>query len=468
MRLWSPHRPVLAAATAAVLLVPLGSVAVAPAAPADPATPAVGVPTDVDVDVRSGGAPAFTVSWADPAEGAPTSYEVVVDGTVRATVDATTHTAVVEGLANGGTHQVGVRSVGTGSRSKAVGERRVLTYGAATPRLAANPSNPLAGHEWGVYLGHAEHTYDPWLASEGEQKAATGEILLQPKAKWFGRWLSSGQVGDKVREYIQAQTGGDPDVLTQMTIFNMDPWEGDNCKRLPTTAEKAGYRRYVNEVAAAIGDTLTALVLQPDGPFAGCAPGRSKVYSKLIGWSARVLSALPRTSVYIDMGSPGWFRDDISEAVRLLVDAGVADARGFALSVTHMDTTRQSVNFGSRVVAALAERGIPGKHFVIDTADNGRGFSGKQYRKVVPKPEPINWAPMCRTAEQRLCVALGVPPTTDVADARWGLPARIRRLAATHVDAYLWINRPWLFQQTVPFRPDYALHLADQNPYARG
>lgn len=462
MRSRSPRRSALALLAAGVAGALLSSLAPVTAAPAPP-----GVPTAFDLDVRSGGDPAFAISWSDPVEGAPASYEVLVDGRVRVRTDATTHSAVVEGLAEGGTYRVAVRSVGAegSGRSTGVAESRVLTRGAATPVLTTNPTNPLAGHEWGVYLGRAEPSYVSWLRAEGATKAAIAEMALQPKAKWFGRWLSDGEVGGKVRDYIAAQTGGDPDVLVQLTVFRMDPWEGENCRRLPTAAEKAGYRRYLGAVADAIGDTLTAVVLQPDGPFAGCAPGGSRVYSDLIGESARLLEALPRTSVYLDMGSPGWFRDDVTEAVDLLLAAGVADTRGFALSVTHMDTTRQSVRFGSRVAAALAERGVPGTHFVVDTADNGRGFSGEQYRRKVPKPEPIGWAPMCRTPQQRLCVALGVPPTTDVADPRWGLPPAIARLAAQHVDGYLWINRPWNHRQTDPFRVAHAVALASQNPY---
>jgi endoglucanase len=461
------RRHVLTAAAAAATLA-LSLTAATTTAGAVGAVP--GTPTGVDVDVRSGGAPAFTLRWsdpaADPAGSLPTSYEVLVDGRVRASVDAATHTAVVEGLALGSTYRVAVRSVGAAGHSVGVGESRILTYGAATPRLAANPDNPLAGQEWGVYFGHAEQSYDPWLGAEGTTKNAIGEILLQPKAKWFGRWLRDDQVAGKVREYIASQTGGDPDVMAQMTIFRMKPWEGDACKALPTKAETLSYKRYLTNVAGAIGTTRMAVVLQPDGPFARCAPGGSKAPSRLIAWSARLLSALPRTSVYIDMGSPGWFRNDITDAVRLLVDAGVADARGFSLSITHMDTTRQSVAFGSRIVAALAQRGIPDAHFVVDTSDNGRGFSGAQYRKKVPADQPITWAPMCRTAAQRLCVALGIPPTTDVANPRWGMPSYVNRLAAAHVDAYLWINRPWLYQQIVTFRTDYAVALADQNPFA--
>jgi endoglucanase len=458
-----PRSPRALAALVATLLLPLVLLG-AGGTPAT-ATPGPGRPRAVDVDVTSGAQPGFTVTWDAPDAGAPTAYEVLVDGAVRQSVGSDVRQAAVGPLTRGRTYRVAVRAVAGQARGDAVGESLVLTFGPSTPRLPANPTNPLAGMEWGTYLGRADDAYEPWLRASGTTKEAIGQITLQPKAKWFGRWIKDADIAGKVTSYIRDSTHGDPDVLTQMTLFRMTPWEGEACRRLPTPAEVSSYRTYVRRAAAAIGDARMAVVLQPDGPFARCAPGGSKAPSRLIAWTVRVLEALPATTVYVDMGSPGWFRDDVTEAVQLLVDAGVADARGFALSITHMDTTRQSVRFGARIVEALAARGITDKHFVVDTADNGRGFSGKQYRRVHPPSVSINHAKMCETATERLCVALGIPPTTDVANPRWGLPAAVRRLAARHVDAYLWVNRPWLLHQIAPFRVDFAEALADQNPY---
>jgi endoglucanase len=52
-----------------------------------------------------------------------------------------------------------------------------------------------------------------------------------------------------------------------------------------------------------------------------------------------------------------------------------------------------------------------------------------------------------------------------VAAARWGLPARVRRLAREHVDGYLWAGRPWLYLQSEPFSMKRALAVARTTPY---
>ncbi|WP_139977746.1 glycoside hydrolase family 6 protein [Nocardioides litoris] len=436
-------------------------------APAVTAADDPGTPRSVDVDIRSDGTTGYAVRWADPAGGAPTSYEVLVDGTVRRTVAGTVRSAVLgagDGVVLGGTHDVRVRAVDGGARGDAVGQSLVLTYGPRTPRLPQNPTNPLAGLEWGTYLGRAEEAYEPWRTATGATRAALGQIALQPKAKWFGTWITDADAERKVREYIRDSAHGDRDVLSQMTLYRLRPWGETAHRRLPTAAERASYTSYVTSVARAIGDRPMAVVLQPDGAWMQGAPRGRGSLSRMLGWTVRTLEALPRTAVYLEIGSADWLRNDPKRALRLLMGSGIKHARGFALAVTHMDTTEQSVRFGARVVDALAARGVPGKHLVVDTADNGRGFNGVEYRKVYPK-RAFDTADMCRTATQQLCVALGIPPTTDVADPRWGLPADVRAMAAEDVDAYLWINRPWLHHQTYPYVKADALALASQNPW---
>ena len=58
-------------------------------------------------------------------------------------------------------------------------------------------------------------------------------------------------------------------------------------------------RAYVANAQAGNPEALA----QPDGPFALCAPGGSTLPSRLIAYSAKVLAALPHTSVYIDAGA---------------------------------------------------------------------------------------------------------------------------------------------------------------------
>lgn len=344
-----------------------------------------------------------------------------------------------------------------GTRAAAVTARVQV----ASPR---NPTNPLAGHRWGVYKGSADPAWDPYTRARGTTRQQLATIALTPKAKFFGKWIPNSDIARKVREYIANATGGDRNVLVQLTLFRMQPWEAEACRRLPTKAERASYRRYVDTFARQIGRTYAAVVVQPDGPVARCAPGGGRVPLQLLRYTTRRLEAQPNTSVYLEMGSADWFSDKPGDAVRLLLAAGVAQARGFALNTSHFDSVGRQIAFGRKIVAGLARRGVPGRHFVIDTSDNGRPFTGKWWHQR-HGDTPLGHAQPCRRAGQRHCVALGIPPTTDVAAPRWGLPPRLRRAAATNVDAYLWISRPWLYNQAGSFDLKRALAVIRYSPY---
>jgi hypothetical protein len=123
-----------------------------------------------------------------------------------------------------------------------------------------------------------------------------------------------------------------------------------------------------------------------------------------------------------------------------------------------------NVRFARDVAQELARRGYPGKHAVLDTADNGRPFTMPQFRVKHPNGEFDN-APTCRTLTETRCVTLGIPPTSDVANPKWGLSDTLRGLATKYVDGYLWFGRPWLFMQASPFDLLRALEVARTTPY---
>ncbi len=331
-----------------------------------------------------------------------------------------------------------------------------------TSVAAPDDDNPLAGRVWGVYRGNAELSWEPYERATGQRKELLSRIAMQPKAKWFGDWIGDDRIAGKVRDYVASATGGDPEVLVPMTVFRMMPWEKEACRRLPTKAEKVSYRRWINRFAEALGDTHTLLVLQPDGPFARCAPRGSQVPSRLVAWAARTFSALPNTHVYLDAGAADWLRVD--DAVQLLVDLGIEHTRGFALNTTHYDSTAAQVRYGAEVVAELSARGLPGKHLVVDTTQNGRPFTHRWW-STNPGGQRYDDAATCRTPRGRRCVTLGIPPTSDVTSTRWGLSESVRALAAEHVDGFVWTGRPWLHQQSHPFDLQRALAVARTTPY---
>ncbi len=336
----------------------------------------------------------------------------------------------------------------------------------------AMSENPFEAHPWGSYTGPGDHAHPPYTQATGATRDMLGRIALTPKAMWFGAWMPNDQIAGRIAEYIENSQDGDPDALVQMTLFRLDPWYTDSCKRAPTAEQAASYRDWFDRVAATIGDTPTAIVLQPDLTFALCAPdGPEGVATSLVDYSAEVLSELPNTTVYLEAGASDWphpGQGGVDSVLRYLIPAGIEHADGVALNSTHFAATEDEVRRVADLSQALAARGMPGKTGVINTSSNGNPFEFGTYRGSGENTIADN-ARVCTTptpAPGDTCVQLGIPPTADVDAATWGLDAETRRLARQYVDAYLWFGRPWLFWQNSPYQVERALPLAQNWPYA--
>jgi endoglucanase len=317
---------------------------------------------------------------------------------------------------------------------------------------SASSTNPLSGIPWGVYTGPQNNdVYPMWQQASGRVKQLLGKIALQPTVSWFGAWQADSFAAASAREYIADTTHGNPNALSQMAVFRLDPWEGQACPGSWSSANQASYRAWVNSFAAGIGSARVALILQPDLPFATCAP--SRVPLQLVGYAAQVFSALPHTSVYID-GGVRWFPMRTAQAVTMLEQAGIRYARGFALNTTEYDATGAELEYGASIIHALQAAGYSTKHMVVNTAENGSPFLNGQYTGNVENPR------VCRNRYDRLCATLGIPPSTDVASPRWRLSSHDRSLARRYADAYMWIGRPWLDYGAAPFDLRRALGLA--------
>jgi endoglucanase len=344
----------------------------------------------------------------------------------------------------------------------------VLALGALAPAAGAGVANaglgaragsdPLAGLPWGNYSGSQDEVFPAYRSASGQERQLLGLVALRPRVRWFGAWYPDSQIETTIRQYLANVTGGRPNVLAQVAVFRLSPWEQAACRSLPSAGQQASYKRWIQAFAAGIGGSRVALILQPDLPFARCVPHHSKLPLTLVAYAADTFDALPHTTVYIDAGAADWV--SAGQAASLLRDAGVARARGFALNVTHYDSTSHQIGYGSQIVHDLAAAGIPGRHFVINTAANGRPFTYQQYHG----PDFDN-AAVCSSAASRRCVTLGIPPTSRVSESRWGLAPNARRLAASLVDAYLWIGRPWLDDQSDPFDLGRTLALARTTPF---
>jgi endoglucanase len=326
--------------------------------------------------------------------------------------------------------------------------------GTANAGLAgASRQDPLKGVAWGTYRGPIDGVYPAYESAHGRNRRLMAKIALRPLTVWTGAWYPDGYARTLAQQIIQDSTGGDPNVLTQIAVFRLNPWE--TCSGSWGAGDQGSYRAWINQFAAGIGSSRVALVLQPDLPFAMCIP--SPVPLQLVADAARRFNSLPHTTVYIDIGAAGWA--SVPRAVSMLEQAGIRHARGFALNVTQYGSTSLELEYGDQIVGALAAAGIPGKRFVINTDENGSPFLAGQY------PGNPNEARVCSGRHDHLCVTLGIPPTTDVANPRWGLGPSERSIAAREVDGYLWAGRPWVDNGSGQFVFSRALRLSASSPY---
>jgi endoglucanase len=352
--------------------------------------------------------------------------------------------------------------------AQATSHRADQTVAATSGARTSADDNPLAGRPWGTYEGGQEMAWAPYEKASGTDKDLLGYIALAPKAKWFGSWIPDSQIAQKVDDYIVNAQHGDPQALVQMTIFRVNPWEHNACTRLPTKAERASYRQWIDSFAQAVGSTYTAIVLQPDAPFALCAPHGSLVPSNLVSYAAKKLSAQPNTSVYIEAGAADWphagSQGGVDAAVKILVRGGIQYAHGFALNSTHYDSTTAEVARAAAIAQELDGLGYPDRKAVINTSTNGHPFEYGDYDLGADANNPKVCGSVTAPSK-RTCVTIGIPPTVKVGAERWGLPRKTNRLARTYVDAYLWIGRPWLHDQADPFVTSRALKLVRSTPW---
>jgi endoglucanase len=311
----------------------------------------------------------------------------------------------------------------------------------------ASRQNPLKGITWGAYQGSIDDIWPAYASAHGRNKQLLGRIALQPRAVWDGSW--DGNPKATAQESVADSTHGNPDLMTQVAIFRLTPWE--SCSGSWSAGNQASYRAWINSYAAGLGNARVALILQPDMPFAACVG--SSVPEQLVAYAAKVFNGLPHTTVYIDAGSYQW--DSPSQMAQVLLHSGIWQARGFALDVTQYGSTDDEIQWGAQINDALAAAGARGRHFVINTDENGTPYLAGQ---VPGGGGRSNYTPRCTHSGQQVCQRLGIPPTTDVDNPRWRLSAGDARTAAAQVDAYMWLGRPWLINAG-PFSLSDALAL---------
>jgi endoglucanase len=316
----------------------------------------------------------------------------------------------------------------------------------------ASRSNPIAGVTWAPYKGSADSLWTAYAAAHGRRKTLLGRVALKPRALFIGSWVDDARIKTVAQEVVQGTQQGDQNVLTQFGTFELNPWEGTWSGNGQWNV--AASERWYQGLAAGIGDARALVILQIDLPFAAQTPNRQP--ETIDSYGTKVLSAHPHTTVYIDAGAYGWLSPEQQGA--LLISNGIRHARGFSINDTQYGSLSQELGYGAQIIDYLKHRGITGKHFIVNTGQNGQPYLAGQVSV------PSNDTPVCTSRTQTLCQRTGIPPTTDVANPRWHLSAGDAAIARRYVDAYVWASTPWTVNGG-PFKLGFALDLGANGEY---
>ena len=272
---------------------------------------------------------------------------------------------------------------------------------------ASADENPLEGASF--YVDREAPSWIAWRRASGRKKDLLWRIAREPKSLWYGAFTRpASQFRAKVRRPIEeAARQGTLPVLTVLRA------ESTQCHPNYTAggpAEDRRTRAWYRKFANAIGNSRVVVAFEPDsvGTIRCHARSRRDDRRRLLRYGVNQLAALPNTTVYIEAGAADWMSP--AQAAGLLRDVGIGKVRGFMLNATHFDWTAANMRHGLAI-----SRKLGGKHFIINTAQNGRGPYSR------PGLKRHEWCEPPRRG-------LGPSPTTNTMHPL--------------VDAYLWISRP--------------------------
>jgi endoglucanase len=265
----------------------------------------------------------------------------------------------------------GPAPIGMASPSKAV--LTILDNDPVTPR---DPQNPLAlpvSPGTGDPLTGASFFVDPGseAAHAALQNPALDVIAREPGTARFGSFsFGSNGVPDiqtAVSRYLSRAQVESPGTVPLLATYRI---VDGHCGRWSAPpAAQAAYHKFIAGFAQGIGSYRAVLFLEMDSLITmPCLTRHGQaVREHELRDAIDVLSAnCPHLLIYLDAGAADALH--ARDAARFLRASGVAKIEGFFLNSTHFDWTSNEIRYGNQI-----SRMTGGKHFVVNTGENGQG-----------------------------------------------------------------------------------------------
>jgi endoglucanase len=267
-------------------------------------------------------------------------------------------------------------------------------------RFYANPLQTIAG------------TYANQIRRRNPKAAAKlSAISSQPESKRFGSW--NARPGEVVAKYLARASQDDPGAVPLLATYRLKHLRCHGVS--DSAAEAAAYQRWYESFARGIGDRRVVLFYEMDALITAPCLSSKGLRVRIAEMRAAIdtLSRLPHAVVYVDAGASD--ASGASYIGSLLRKVGVERIQGFFTNATHHNFTSAEIRY-----AEVLSRATGGKHYVVNTAVNGRGALRPKSR--VTYGNSIRCNPRGR--------GLGPRPTSAV-------PSRYPRL-----DGLFWIGNP--------------------------
>jgi endoglucanase len=273
---------------------------------------------------------------------------------------------------------------------------------------APSGGNPLAGERFFV---------DPQSApaKQAQLYPALNVIAREPGTARFGSFsFGANGVPDiqtAVSRYLN-RAAQQPGTVPMLATYRVVDGHCGNWADPPT--DQDAYHNFIEGFAQGIGSARAVLFLEMDALITTPCLSAHGVDVRVneLSDAINVLTAnCPRLVIYLDAGAADAL--PVRRSASLLVRAGVQKIQGFFLNSTHYDWTAKEIAYGEQI-----SRLTGGKHFVVNTGENGRG-------PLVPRN-------LTKDGNEVLCNppgrGLGPRPTTNT-----GYP---------NVDAFAWTSNP--------------------------
>jgi endoglucanase len=267
----------------------------------------------------------------------------------------------------------GPSPIGVASPSKAV--LSILNDDPVTPRDPANPLALPVAPTNGDPLTGASFFVDPQSepAHAAQADPTLNVIAREPGTARFGRF-SFGKNGvpdiqTAVSRYLTRASVQSPGTVPLLATYRILNGLCSGHRASDSPAESASYHDFINGFAQGIGSYRAVLFLEMDSIITmPCLSGHGKaVREHELHDAINILTAdCPHLVIYLDAGAADALH--ARDAARYLRASGVAGIQGFFLNSTHFDWTSHEIRYGRQI-----SRMLGGKHFVVNTGENGIG-----------------------------------------------------------------------------------------------